>query len=169
MRLSVRRAVKLAAAVVFLLFLNVLVGHNLSIASFDNSEKVLGHRVRDNGRKPLDGAPQAEHDVGSHDGALQRQQRSAKLFSYSSSSVLLEPLKPPVASKRTTLSTVVQKSVLPSNGTQGTELSHGHQSTSLQDVFISVKTSGKFHASRLQLLLQTWYLLAREQVSFKSL
>lgn len=37
--------------------------------------------------------------------------------------------------------------------------------TELNDIFISVKTTAKYHQSRLDLLLKTWYLLAREQVS----
>ena len=38
----------------------------------------------------------------------------------------------------------------------------------LKDVFISVKTTEGFHRSRLDLILKTWYLLAREQVSSKT-
>lgn len=39
----------------------------------------------------------------------------------------------------------------------------------LDDIFISVKTSGKFHASRLQVILKTWWNDCRNQVSPKFL
>ena len=35
-----------------------------------------------------------------------------------------------------------------------------------EDVFISVKTSGKFHESRLGVILETWFQLARDQIHF---
>ncbi|XP_005093003.1 beta-1,3-N-acetylglucosaminyltransferase manic fringe [Aplysia californica] len=38
--------------------------------------------------------------------------------------------------------------------------------TELSDVFVSVKTTLKYHKSRIQLILKTWYLLAREQIYF---
>lgn len=36
----------------------------------------------------------------------------------------------------------------------------------LSDIFISVKTTKKFHQSRLNLILRTWFELAREQTYF---
>ena len=41
----------------------------------------------------------------------------------------------------------------------------GHRRTELDDVFISVKTSKKFHKERLGVILDTWHWLARDQVS----
>ena len=38
--------------------------------------------------------------------------------------------------------------------------------TRLSDVFISVKTSHKFHKSRLPVLLKTWFQLARDETWF---
>jgi len=38
--------------------------------------------------------------------------------------------------------------------------------TELNDLFISVKTSGIYHKSRIHLILQTWYLLAKKSDSF---
>lgn len=38
--------------------------------------------------------------------------------------------------------------------------------TSLDDLFISVKTTKSFHQSRLNVILKTWFVLARDQVSF---
>ena len=37
--------------------------------------------------------------------------------------------------------------------------------TELSDIFISVKTTQKFHEDRLKLLLDTWFMLARDVVS----
>jgi hypothetical protein len=37
--------------------------------------------------------------------------------------------------------------------------------TSLDDIFISVKTTKNFHTSRLDVIIKTWFTLAREQVS----
>lgn len=36
--------------------------------------------------------------------------------------------------------------------------------TTLDDIFISVKTTKNFHASRLDVIIKTWFTLAREQV-----
>ncbi|XP_071451154.1 fringe glycosyltransferase [Hetaerina americana] len=38
--------------------------------------------------------------------------------------------------------------------------------TTLDDLFISVKTTGGFHRSRVQLVLQTWFNLAKDQTWF---
>lgn len=40
--------------------------------------------------------------------------------------------------------------------------------TSLDDVFISVKTTKNFHATRLDVIIKTWFTLAREQVSCRN-
>lgn len=37
--------------------------------------------------------------------------------------------------------------------------------TSLSDVFISVKTTSNFHRSRLDVILKTWFSLAKDEVS----
>jgi hypothetical protein len=39
-------------------------------------------------------------------------------------------------------------------------------STDLDDVFISVKTTKKYHADRLSLIIKTWFQLAKNQVCF---
>nr|XP_054763521.1 uncharacterized protein LOC129270144 [Lytechinus pictus] len=52
---------------------------------------------------------------------------------------------------------VVQNGDIPSQ-------SLAHKQTELSDVFIGVKTTEKYHSSRLQLILDTWYSLAPEQV-----
>ena len=38
--------------------------------------------------------------------------------------------------------------------------------TSLDDIFISIKTTGKYHNTRIGLLLRTWLTLAQKQVGF---
>ena len=37
--------------------------------------------------------------------------------------------------------------------------------TELSDIFISVKTTQPYHSERLDLLLETWHILARDEVS----
>jgi hypothetical protein len=37
----------------------------------------------------------------------------------------------------------------------------------LDDIFISVKTTQKYHDSRLKMIVKTWFQLAKEQVKFK--
>lgn len=39
--------------------------------------------------------------------------------------------------------------------------------TTLDDVFISVKTASSYHKSRLALILRTWFQLAKTQVSYR--
>jgi len=46
------------------------------------------------------------------------------------------------------------------------QLSGDNTSTSIDDLFIGVKSSGKFHKVRLPLLLDTWIPFARQAVSF---
>ena len=43
-----------------------------------------------------------------------------------------------------------------------------NDAVSLEDVFISVKTSGKFHGDRLGPIVKTWFRLARRQVGLNS-
>ena len=43
---------------------------------------------------------------------------------------------------------------------------HNALPTELSDVFISVKTTKSFHKERLDLLLETWWILAKDQVQF---
>lgn len=51
------------------------------------------------------------------------------------------------------------------SGAQNGYYNNNTQSTSLDDLFISVKTTKSFHQSRLNIILKTWFVLAREQVS----
>ncbi|CAN8003280.1 unnamed protein product [Ixodes hexagonus] len=46
--------------------------------------------------------------------------------------------------------------------------SGGGERTRLEDVFLSVKTTRTFHRSRLDAILKTWFVLAREQTYFFS-
>ena len=41
-----------------------------------------------------------------------------------------------------------------------------HPSLSLDDVFVSVKTSQKFHQKRLKVILDTWFNIAPHKVKF---
>uniref|UniRef100_A0A131XRV5 Putative fringe glycosyltransferase n=1 Tax=Ixodes ricinus TaxID=34613 RepID=A0A131XRV5_IXORI len=53
------------------------------------------------------------------------------------------------------------------NGSALVERSSGER-TRLEDVFLSVKTTRTFHRSRLDAILKTWFVLAREQTYFFS-
>lgn len=159
MRLSFRKAVKLAAVLAFLLLVNVFIGFKLSVVSYTKSEKLLGHfNKRDNG-EPRESSSKLHAPAGPQ--GQSRQQRSAKSFPRSS---FINKLGPKVADVQT-YSPGAQKKKLSTELTHSPKLSDA-QPTELSDIFISVKTSGKFHASRLQLVLQTWYLLAKDQVLF---
>lgn len=48
---------------------------------------------------------------------------------------------------------------------QGPPQATAQSLTSLSDVFISVKTTSSFHRSRLDVILKTWFSLAKEEVS----
>ena len=157
MRLSFRKAVKLAAVLSVLLLVNVFIGFKLSVVSYTKPGKLLGHFKHDNG-EPLESSSKLHASAGP-DGQS-RQQRSAKSFPRAS---FIDKLGPEVADIQTHSSGAQKKKL-------STELTHSQpvQPTEISDIFISVKTSGKFHASRLQLVLQTWYLLAKDQVSLSS-
>ncbi|KAK7112549.1 fringe glycosyltransferase-like [Littorina saxatilis] len=158
MRLSLRKAVTLAAFVAALLLVNVLIGFKLSFSGIENSEKVLGHLRHDNGEPLSSGSPL--HDSLGQD-VQSRQQRSAKSVPRP---FLIDNLEPG-AEVKSRISNGAQKGKLSTELAKSQRLSHARP-TELGDIFISVKTSGKFHATRLQLVLQTWYLLAREQTYF---
>ncbi|XP_059172674.1 beta-1,3-N-acetylglucosaminyltransferase manic fringe-like [Physella acuta] len=63
----------------------------------------------------------------------------------------------------TNISTHVQTETI---SKQSRDIKSFNTQTELNDIFISVKTTAKYHQSRLDLLLKTWYLLAREQIYF---
>ncbi|KAK2188892.1 hypothetical protein NP493_120g01019 [Ridgeia piscesae] len=53
----------------------------------------------------------------------------------------------------------------PNNRNSSTKPSKSRRQTELNDIFISVKTSKWYH-DRLDLILETWYIMARDQVYF---
>jgi fringe protein len=61
---------------------------------------------------------------------------------------------------------LVVGTALESVTTQPTSTATAKPHTTLDDVFISVKTTKNFHASRLDVIIKTWFTLAREQVCF---
>ncbi|XP_063962068.1 fringe glycosyltransferase-like [Lytechinus pictus] len=52
------------------------------------------------------------------------------------------------------------------NGPGGSRPPGTESKTEISDVFIGVKTTRKYHSSRLQLILDTWYSLAPEEIYF---
>lgn len=160
MRLSFRKAVKLAAVLAILLLVNILVRFKLPVVSYSKSEKLLRHFNfdHDNG-EPLENGSQLHALAGLV--SLSRQQRSAKSLPRPS---LVDRLGHGMADIHT-YNPGARKKKLSTELAHSQRLSHD-QPTELADIFVSVKTSGKFHASRLQLVLHTWYLLAKEQVPY---
>ena len=59
-----------------------------------------------------------------------------------------------------------EESAAESVTTQPTSTATAKPHTTLDDVFISVKTTKNFHSSRLDVIIKTWFTLAREQVCF---
>jgi len=53
----------------------------------------------------------------------------------------------------------------PNNRNSSTKPSKSRRQTELNDIFISVKTSKWYH-DRLDLILETWYIMARDQVRY---
>lgn len=54
---------------------------------------------------------------------------------------------------------------IPERGIGGPQEYRSHDKLELKDIFIAVKTTRKYHKSRLELLIQTWVSQAKEQVS----
>lgn len=59
-----------------------------------------------------------------------------------------------------------QQQVVVSDGSSSTPLDLNESKSTSESVFISVKTSGKFHLTRLDLIIKTWYLLDPDQIWF---
>lgn len=79
-----------------------------------------------------------------------------------------QQLAPPASNSNKTFSLPPK-----TNNTQSmvlqSESSHEHnRPTSLSDIFIAVKTTKKFHDTRVKLLLDTWIPLARQSVSYSA-
>lgn len=49
-----------------------------------------------------------------------------------------------------------------------TESTKDEPTTTLDDIFISVKTAKTYHESRLALILRTWFQLAKDQVRYEN-
>ncbi|PVD38488.1 hypothetical protein C0Q70_01103 [Pomacea canaliculata] len=157
MRVSFRKAVKLAAFSVIFLILNALVGFELF--SDDHAlEKVLGRPRHDNGDRQDRGLANASsaHSL-SHDSSKELPRGPANVH---------RKLAPDddMRNNLTRSLTAGTGEKMSTKLAQG-QFSHARR-TELSDVFISVKTTGMFHASRLQLVVQTWFQLARDQTYF---
>ncbi|KAK7498302.1 hypothetical protein BaRGS_00010562 [Batillaria attramentaria] len=154
MRVSIRRAVKVAAFFVAFLLLNALIGEKLSLFGESAPEKVLGHPRHDNGDPKQVVASVAQPSAAGSDG-LERLRRNTHANEHKGLEVSESGRKGPGKPKEN----------LSSKLAPGQPLSHAGL-TDISDIFISVKTSGKFHASRLKLVTETWFILAREQTTF---
>lgn len=158
MRISLRKAVKVAAFCVIFLLLNAWIGVKLSIFSESSSRKVLGHLRHDNGDPGQVVVTPSVPQFSSDSDGQERQQRDIQAPSVIGHTGLgVSQLgRKGLDEKKQKLSTKLAP-IQP--------LSHARP-TELSDIFISVKTSGKFHVSRLQQLVRTWFILARDQTYF---
>lgn len=153
---------KLAAFCVTFLILNALIGVKLSLFAESESGKLLGQRRYDNGgTEHVEGVDHVTANVGQPVAGAQAGEGERQDVRHRSPN---EKLALDVSeSHRKDTSRTSGK--LSSKLALGQELSHDRP-TDLSDIFISVKTSGKFHISRLMLVVQTWFILAREQTYF---
>ena len=187
---------KLIAFLFSFLLLNIWVSYNVNFWSFNNFEergKVLQNPVArgrdgDNGGAvPLatngamvdrnadvnfqsDVQPQRSFS----DFSVSRYQRSAKSFQgnrdNSDNDRGLPAVETPnlginlLHSKTVRLRAVAAGSASNSKKIIGT---NKETPTTLRDIFISVKTTSKYHVSRIRLIQKTWYALARDDVSLK--
>lgn len=186
MRLSLRKVVKVTTFLVLLLILNIWISYNVNFWSFNNFDdrgKVLQtwRRQGDQGQtggSQLSNSERSINHSGSYGTPPIRSQRSAKQLNAdneSVSSVGKQQFANGTREKEALVAGV--KGSNPTSrgeGRQPGKKAHKHlqagprkdaDKTQLKDVFISVKTTSKYHGPRVKLLLKTWYLLAREQVS----
>lgn len=152
MRWSLRRAAKTSVLLIVLTCMCFILLQTFDVSFYERKLSFESFVKKDNGRpgltktlKPVD----SKHRLEFYQFRTKRKQRSAKSLTEES-----EELKYQTEEKRTT-----QKQV--ARTTRRSEKS-GH--TKLEDIFIGVKTSKKFHSDRLQLLVDTWIALAKEQV-----
>lgn len=159
MRISFKKVVKIIIIIFTLGSLNCLICYKLQNFG-DTSKKVFVHPRLDNGDLEdvvLDhSAGQALKPAGS-DGQSWLQNRATTQQTFH----LIEKVK--TLAPFFEISTDGSDKKLTSKLATSQQLSHARR-TELSDVFISVKTTGRFHGTRLQLVLQTWFLLAKEQV-----
>ncbi|XP_046352005.1 fringe glycosyltransferase-like [Haliotis rufescens] len=147
MRLSLRSAVKLTAFVVFILFANILL-----FAHYDELADAYRGKVGDSPSKVQvnNGGNQRPVEDGFKNIDFHRKQRSAKSIP--------EEVQKAVNAGGVTRNGVLDNRLLFKH--------RQHRRTELSDIFISVKTSKKYHESRVGVILKTWFTLVREQTYF---
>ncbi|CAG5129430.1 unnamed protein product [Candidula unifasciata] len=190
MRLSLRKVVRLATFLVLLLILNVWISYNVNFYSFDDRGKVLQtwRREGDHGQTDEARLLKFERSVDDIDGSSgtrpirstkqvnadnerDSSARSQQFVNETGEKELVAPVK---GSDLLLTTTSRRGGSNPKQGGTGPKSQKNLQirvhkdsdKTELKDIFISVKTTSKYHGPRVKLLLKTWYLLAREQVYF---
>ncbi|KAH9494906.1 hypothetical protein Btru_020767 [Bulinus truncatus] len=166
------------------MFLNIWVSYTVNIWTFNNfedREKSFGvSGVNYGGAVPH--LPEGENDphlelvreaFNAHN-RFSRKQRSAKEITLSNESSFDQPEKNTnvdfsnsnnlLLKKKSKVLQKVEKDMI-NNGTEKVR-DPRLRTTELADIFISVKTTSKYHRSRLSIVLKTWYRLAKEQVYF---
>ena len=157
MRFSLWKVLKLTIFIALVIVFNVLLiiyrdGENyIHRRAFGDSFEAYGSKYGVNKAKPVDtnmGAqPNSVRD-------FRRGQRSAK----STPNDRIGFVGAKIA-RRNGLSLLATKNIKTHNKYR--------KETTLTDVFISVKTTKKFHQSRVMLQLKTWFMLARDVVSVR--
>ncbi|BFZ17802.1 hypothetical protein BsWGS_20840 [Bradybaena similaris] len=195
MRLSLRKVVKVATFLVLLLLLNIWISYNVNFWSFNNFDdrgKVLQTWRREGDQGETEGSQQfniqRSLSIDNHSGSagtpLIRSQRSSKQPNAGNERVSsigkqqfadgAREKESLVAEAKGSNSMSRREGRQPDKDGPGKKAHNNLQArlhkdadkTELKDVFISVKTTSKYHGPRVKLLLKTWYLLAREQVYF---
>uniref|UniRef100_A0A2C9KU68 Fringe-like glycosyltransferase domain-containing protein n=1 Tax=Biomphalaria glabrata TaxID=6526 RepID=A0A2C9KU68_BIOGL len=190
MRLSFKKVVKYTIFLIMVMFLNIWISYTVNIWSFNNfqdrekssevSEISYGGAVP----RPPEDDPNKDGEGFNIDLNLHfsRKQRSAKEISpnnelayYSkdklsgthmdrkNNSNLLHKLNPLTDKHR---GRGKKKAFVVSEPEIEKTDETGVRETELSDIFISVKTTSKYHQSRVSILLKTWYRLAKEQIYF---
>ncbi|RUS88995.1 hypothetical protein EGW08_003242 [Elysia chlorotica] len=191
MRFSLRKVVKCTAFLCSFLLLNIWVSYNVNFWSFNNFEdrgKVLQNSVArgrdgDNGGAVPLGTNSdrvrrgADSDFWSNaqpqrsisDLSVSKNQRSAKSYQGNRDQPDNDRGLLAVKSQNMGINLLHPETVKADRKTPrkvGLIGANKESPTSLQDIFISVKTTSKYHDSRIRLIQKTWYALARDETYF---
>ena len=194
MRLTLRKVVKFTTFLIFFLMLNVWVSYNVNFWSFNNFDD-RGKVLRDPVARGRDGDNGGAVPVWTNDArnghsfdlqwndvkpqqsfsgfAVSRNQRSAKAFDGNRDYPENDrgtgfENRMPADNPHKGINLLRSKTVKAEAATTRRRFGTNSDSqTALSDIFISVKTTSKYHNSRIRLIQRTWYALAREEVSGK--
>ena len=175
MRVSARRVVQVifvTSCLATVNFLFVLLKNSDPNSDGRDAKKLLGQERRQKDGGPDPGLGQAKGTVdifakspksGRRVSSLSRYQRDLEreiARGYGASRTMRQS-----GGKRPSAKDANRRKVRPSESVLRFQQQHSNsRATELNDIFISVKTTRKFHTDRLDLLSETWIALAKEQV-----